>query len=421
MKVLWITNILLPNAAEILGQKAPVIGGWMQSSANAILYEDSSLKLAIATVCPYVEELKKNAKDGITYYILPLKGDRSKYHKSLEALWRQVYNDFYPDITQIHGTEFAHGLAYLNSCPKDNVVVSIQGMTSAYYYYYYGLTNLDILRNITFRDIIQRDSLWQQKRKFQKRGEIEKRVLLNVHHIIGRTSWDKARTWAINPIAEYHFCNETLRHGFYGKEWKYSNCEQHSIFVSQAGYPIKGLHQLLKAMPLVLRNYPDTKIFVAGSDITKTETFHDKLHLSGYGLYLKRLIKELNLVDKIHFTGPLMEQEMIKHYLSSNVFICPSTIENSPNSLCEAQILGVPHIASYVGGTADMMRGNEDCLYRFEETEMLAEKICHVFADWTYSKNMQKEAQKRHDSKANAERLIDIYNTICHYNTTLKI
>lgn len=65
---------------------------------------------------------------------------------------------------------------------------------------------------------------------------------------------------------------------------------------------------------------------------------------------------------------------MVKRYLLSNVFICPSTIENSPNSLCEAQLLGVPHIASYVGGTADLMKGNEECLYRFEETEMLAEK-----------------------------------------------
>lgn len=100
---------------------------------------------------------------------------------------------------------------------------------------------------------------------------------------------------------------------------------------------------------------------------------------------------------------------MVKRYLLSNVFICPSTIENSPNSLCEAQLLGVPHIASYVGGTADLMKGNEECLYRFEETEMLAEKICNVFAKSSFSKNMQTEAQVRHNAKANAKRLIEIY------------
>lgn len=410
MKVLWITNILLPEAAEMLGQKVPVVGGWMQSSADAILKEERSLKLAIATVCPNVEELKKDVRNDIIYYILPIKGDRTKYHKSLEGLWRQVYEDFCPDVTHLHGTEFAHGLAYLNSCPKENVVVSIQGLMSACcYYYYYGLTNWDILRNITFRDVVKFDSLWQQKRKFQQRGVIEKQVLQRVGHIIGRTSWDRARTWAINPVAEYHFCNETLRRGFYGKKWEYSTCEKHSIFVSQAGYPIKGLHQLLKAMPLVLRHYPDTKIYVAGGDITRVETFHDKLRLSGYGLYLKRLIQKLGLEDKIHFTGALMESEMVKRYLSANVFVCPSTIENSPNSLGEAQILGTPCVASYVGGIPDMMAGNEDCLYRFEETEMLAEKICNVFADHSYSKNMHEEAMKRHDAKENAKRLVEIY------------
>lgn len=413
MKVLWITNILLPNAAEAVGQVAPVIGGWMQSSANAILQVDLSLELAIASVSSKVTQLEKKCIDNIVYYILPLKGDKAQYHKSLELLWKQVYEDFLPNVTHLHGTEFAHGLAYLNACPKDNVIVSIQGLTSAYYYYYYGLTNWDILRNVTVRDIIKHDNLWLQKRKFKQRGNIEKQILKSVRHIIGRTSWDKARTWVINPKAQYHFCNETLRSSFYGKQWEYNQCEPHSIFISQAGYPIKGLHQLLKAMPLVLQQYPDTRIYVAGEDITKTDTLLERLRLSGYGLYLKRLMRQLNIESKVFFTGPLIETEMVNQYLKSNVFVCPSAIENSPNSLGEAQLLGVPHIASYVGGIADMMRGNEDCLYRFEEIEMLAEKICKIFAVSSYSKNMQMEAYKRHDKNINSKRLIEIYYSIC--------
>lgn len=410
MKVLWVTNILLPEAATALGQQASIGGGWMQSSAESILAEDNSLEMAVAAVSPDVTELVRIVRGRTIYYILPLKGLMTEYHKSLEPFWRRVHDDFHPDVVHLHGTEFAHGLAYLNACSKDNVVVSIQGLTSAYYYYYYyGISNCDILRTITFRDIVRFDTLWQQKRKFQRRGDLEQRILRNVHHIIGRTSWDRARIWAINPDADYHFCNETLRQDFYGHKWEYNKCEPHSIFVSQAGYPIKGLHQLLKAMPLVLHFYPDAKIYVAGMDITKTESFNEIIRLSGYGLYLKRLIRKLNLAGKVNFTGPLRASEMVKRYLLSNVFICPSTIENSPNSLCEAQLLGVPHIASYVGGTADLMKGNEECLYRFEETEMLAEKICNVFAKSSFSKNMQTEAQVRHNAKANAKRLIEIY------------
>lgn len=411
MNILWITNILLPKAAEAIGLNAPVIGGWMQSSAKAILQENKSLKLAVATVSPCVLDIKRIEKDNVIYFILPLKEDKTKYQKSLEPLWRRIYDDFQPNVVHLHGTEYAHGLAYQNACPKENIVVSIQGLMSVCYHYYCcGLTDRDILNNITFRDVVKRCNLWQQKQKFRQRGEIEKQILRNVNHIIGRTSWDKAHVWAINPNAEYHFCNEILRSGFYGKSWQYDKCEPYSIFVSQAGYPIKGLHQLLKAMPLVLRHYPSAKIYVAGGDITKTDTFNDKLRLSGYGSYIKRLIKKLELTDKIQFTGPLDEKSMIERYLRSNLFLSPSAIENSSNSLGEAQLLGVPCIASYVGGTADLMKENENCLYRFEEIEMLADKICRVFGDYSFSVNVQELAKQRHDAKLNAKRLIEIYN-----------
>ncbi len=412
MKILWITNILLPRAAEFLGLKAPIVGGWMQSSADAILQEDKSLELAVATVSPFVTKIETVHDKRTSYYILPLCGDNTKYHKSLEPLWRKISNVFCPDIIHLHGTEFAHGLAYINACTNHHVVVSIQGLTSAYYYYYYGLSNWDILRNITFRDIVKSDSLWRQKKKFQQRGVVEKQIIKSVHHIIGRTSWDKSHVWAINPEVNYHFCNETLRKGFYKESWQYDNCEPHSIFVSQASYPIKGLHQLLKAMPLVLKHYPDVKIYVAGTDITRATTFKQKIRLSGYGSYLRNLIKHLHLKDKVQFTGALTEHQMIERYLLSNLFLCPSSIENSPNSLGEAQLLGVPCIASYVGGTADMMQTNERCLYRFEEIEMLAGKICNVFADYSFSKNMQDEARERHNAQENAKRLIEIYSEI---------
>lgn len=286
-------------------------------------------------------------------------------------------------------------------------------MTSAYYYYYYyGMTKSEIYKNITFRDLLRGTIIHGQK-KFARRAKYEVEMLKMTKHVIGRTSWDKARVWAINPNAEYHFCNETLRQEFYeGDKWRYDECKKHTIFLSQAGYPIKGLHQVLKAMPLILRHYPDAQICVAGTDITRSATLVEKLRLSGYGKYIKSLIKKYALEGKVTFTGNLNGKQMKQKYLRANVFVCPSSIENSPNSLGEAQLLGVPCIASYVGGTAEMMRTNERCLYRFEEIEMLAEKICDVFADYSFSKNMQDEARKRHNAQENANRLLEIYSEI---------
>lgn len=414
MKILWITNILFPEAEQLLNGAGELkaTGGWMLGAANALL-QNKDVKLTVASVSVKVCKLTKLEGHDIQYYILPMGKGNMDFNMEYCKYWQQVNNDVNPDVVHIHGTEFSHGYAYMSACGCDNVVISIQGLTSAYYYYYYyGMTKKDIYRNLTFRDII-RGSILSGQKQFKQRAAYEIEMIKNAKHIIGRTSWDKARVWAINPNAKYHFCNETLRSDFYdGSRWIYNKCDKHSIFLSQAGYPIKGLHQVLKAMPFILRHYPDTSIRIAGADITKSSTLSEKFRLSGYGRYIKRLINKNALEDKVTFTGSLNGEQMKQEYLRTNVFVCPSTIENSPNSLGEAQILGTPCIASYVGGIPDMMKENEENLYRFEEVEMLAEKVCRVFADAEKQVDMHVIAAERHSSKLNCGILLSIYKNI---------
>ena len=413
MKILWITNILFPEAEQLLtgSGELKASGGWMLGAANA-LQQCKDVKLIVASVSPKVETLTKLEGKQITYFILPMGKGNLRYNDEYCTYWVQVKDAIKPDVVHIHGTEYSHGLAYMKACGSENVVISIQGLTSAYYYYYYGMTKKDIYMNLTFRDII-RGSILKGQRQFKQRAAYEIEMIKEAKHIIGRTSWDRARTWAINPCAEYHFCNETLRPEFYdGSKWNYNKCNKHTIFLSQAGYPIKGLHQVLKAMPIILRHYPDASIRVAGGDITKCSTLSEKLRLSGYGRYIKRLIKKNALDGKVTFTGNLNGAQMKQEYLNANVFVCPSTIENSPNSLGEAQILGTPCVASYVGGVMDMMKGDEEHLYRFEEVEMLAAKVCGVFADAEKQVDMRAVALRRHDGNSNSDNLLLIYKNI---------
>ena len=409
MRVLWITNIMLPPICEALNIKVPVTGGWMYSSLKNLQKFDD-LEFAVATVYngrEFVSRLIGNT----TYYLLPIGNkNNQRYLPHLEPLWHRVNQEFKPDIIHIHGTEYTQGLAYIRACGNKGVVVSIQGLVSVYERYYLaGILPKEIIKNITLRDTLRCDNIFKQKKKFLQRGEYEKEYIRSVKHVIGRTSWDKAHVRAINPDIHYHFCNETLRDEFYKHTWNYESCEKHSIFSSQAGYPIKGLHQLLKAMPLILREYPDTKLYVAGGDITKSKWYR----LSGYASYIKRLIEENGLRDMVNFTGMLSEKDMCARYLRSNVFVCPSAIENSPNSLGEAQLLGVPCIAAYVGGVPDMMRGCEDNMYRFEEAEMLAEKICETFSQKSNVAIINREIPlQRHNSKLNAEQMYRIYTSI---------
>lgn len=411
MKILWITNILFPDPAKYLGVTAPVVGGWMLSGANAILEYSDSIQLGVATLYNG-DKLLQYEEKGIVYYLLPFKGNRCKYSSKLEPLWKEVCLSFRPDLVHLHGTEFAHGLAFLRACPHVKTVASIQGLVSVYTSYYYaGMPMSQIFRHITLRDILRRDTIFQQKLKFYQRGKIELEIIRRLSHIIGRTEWDKAHALNINPKISYYHCNETLRNEFYKHTWAYDTCTPHSIFISQAGYPIKGVHQLFKALPTILKDFPDTHVYIAGSDITKCNTLQQKIRLSGYGAYLRSLLRH-GLSEHVTFLGPLNEKEMCEQYLKCNVFLCPSSIENSPNSLCEALLMGVPSIASYIGGSPDLMKGNEEWLYRFEETPMLAEKIKYLFNIKSSVRVMPGEIQQRTKSEQNAKKLLMIYNSI---------
>ena len=58
----------------------------------------------------------------------------------------------------------------------------------------------------------------------------------------------------------------------------------------------------------------------------------------------------------------------------------PSTIENSPNSLGEAMLLGLPCISSHVGGVANMLvHGVEGFLYPSDEPYMISYYVCKLF------------------------------------------
>ena len=411
MKVLWITNILFPEAAALLNGNDDLksSGGWMLGSAYQLICRED-VNLYVATVSPLVTSLKVLKGEKIVFYVIPQESRNSEsYHKD----WKLIYKDISPDIVHIYGTESIHAYAFMKSCGASNVVVSIQGLLSACYKYYnYGITCLDVLRNITIRDLIK-GSIFRSKRRFKHSSNYELEMLKMASHVIGRTSWDKAKVWAINPHAQYHFCNETLRSEFYdGSMWTYDKCLPHSIFISQASYPIKGFHQLLKALPLILRHYPDTIVKVAGNDPTAATSIYQRVKQTGYGRLLSSIMRKYDLDKHILFLGPLNAQQMKNEYLSSNVFVSPSSIENSPNSLAEAQILGVPSISSYVGGAMDMMEGNEENLYRFEEIEMLAFKVCRIFDNKDKQINLAERAQIRHDSKQNDEKLYNIYKKI---------
>lgn len=346
------------------------------------------------------------------------------YEEKTEKRLREIMECFKPDLIHCFGTEYPHTLAAVRAFGrKERTLIGIQGLCSIYAGHFRADLPDRVWKRITFRDWIKKDDLRRQHEKYVQRGVFEIEAVQRAGHVTGRTGWDKKYTGEWNPGAAYHFMNETLRSNFYDGRWEEGNCRKYSVFLSQGDYPIKGLHYMLRAMPEILRDYPKTEIFVAGNSIIKSAAergingLKGKLKLESYGKYILQLMKETGTLSKVHFLGRLNAQQMKEQYLASHVFVCPSSIENSPNSVGEAMLLGMPVVCAEVGGVADILKdGVEGLLYPAGDVNRLAEAVKMVFAGGervqAYREAARVHAKNTHDPQKNYERLVEIYTEI---------
>ena len=412
MKLLWLCN-MVPGAVRKAMTGKDGNGLWTDHVLQDLR---SHADLTIRILCPDSSRSSGNVDAQCSYATFATKLPY-QYLPETEAMFRRELEQFKPDVVHIWGTEYAHTLAMVNAAEQENcldrVVVSIQGLCSIYAGHYAEGVPERIIHRATFRDVLRQDNIPQQQKKFALRGELELQALRKVRHVIGRTCWDKACTEQINPEATYHFCNETLRPCFYEEQWSYETCRKHRIFASSCVYPVKGFHYLLEAFAEVVKRYPDATLAVPGSNYMTG----NPLRRSSYQAYLAELTGKYGLEDRIEFLGSLDADGMKKAYLHSNVFVLPSTIENSPNSLGEAMLLGVPCVAADVGGVTTMMKHKEEgYVYQSTAAYMLAHYICGVFDMEEHAESIglaaRSHARKTHDPEMNLWDLMNIYHKV---------
>lgn len=411
MKVLWLCNMVPSRVAGAITGREETGGLWVDQVLDGLLEAGVTLRV----LCPGTGE-GGTLGDTLSYGTFR-EGVPYRYLPELEEAFSRELLTGKPDVVHIWGVEFGHTLAMVNACRRaclpDRTVVSIQGLCGFIAGHYLEGLPQRVARGWTFRDLLRWDNPRQQQRKFTRRGRLEVEALAQVKHIIGRTTWDRACTRAINPDAQYHFCNETLRRDFYTGQWSYEACRKHRIFASSCAYPVKGFHYLLEAFARVLEEYPDATLAVTGKD-PRTVPFYRR---GRYQRYLMTLLEQYHLAGKVEFLGGLSAGQMKAQYLRANVFVLPSTIENSPNSLGEAMLLGVPCVASDVGGVKDLLRhGREGRVYQSTAPYMLAYHIGEIFALEQEAEDLGQAARhhalQTHDPKENLDTLIEVYQTI---------
>lgn len=433
MRILWVCNFMLPAVAQSLGIEPVNKEGWISGLFDS-LRRDDTCNLQLAVCFPIPDSLKKICEsddaegrqlltgqiEGASYFgFLEDTVNLQFYDYKVQRQLEKIIGQFRPDLVHIFGTEYPHALAAAKAWGRpDRTLVGLQGIVRSCVAAYDAELPDAVINHVTFRDWLKKDSIVQQKEKFGLRAEHERQLLELTLHVTGRTAFDREQALAMHPGVHYHFMNETMRDCFYdGSKWSPEHCERHSIFVSQGNYPLKGLHKVLEALPLVLEYYPDAKLYVAGDPITAYRTWKDKLKISSYGKYLLSLLKKLHLTGRVTFLGKLDAEQMKERFLRSHVFVSASSMENSSNSVGEAMLLGVPVVTSRVGGLTSMLDDEKEGLfYDFSNVTALAKRILRIFEDDALAAELSANARKRawitHDPKQNAERLLAVYQEV---------
>ena len=315
-----------------------------------------------------------------------------------------ILHDFKPDIIQIFGSENEFG----DICSHTDipVVIHMQGCLPPYHNALFpvGMNKFDFLigRGLTLR---RRFMGWRSEPSFRRRAEHEINTIRSCKFFMGRTDWDKALVSLFNPDAKYFHCEEALRDSFLNmdKHWVPSSQDKIKIISVISNPWYKGVDLILKTAKL-LKQFTklDFEWNVFGvSDI--------RFYEYKYGIVAKNV--------NVNIRGSVGKEVLVNELCNSSVYVHPSYIDNSPNSVCEAQLIGIPVLATNVGGIPTLVKdGETGFLFPANDPYMLANLIKMVVNDRALSVKLCASeisvAKARHNPDSIKTTLLNVYNYI---------
>ena len=321
-----------------------------------------------------------------------------------------IIEQFKPDVIHVHGSEGYFGtLAKKTSIP---MVISIQGiLTICELFYYGGLSIMERIEDISSVGFLRGIGTFHQHRYTKKMALREIQILKICRHFIGRTEFDKNFIGLINPNSVYYHCDEILRSPFYYGKWTPRETDKLIIYCTTGSVPYKGLDCLLDACHILKSNgITEIELRVAGP-IQNSPTWH----------ILQGKVRNLHLADDVTWLGICSAEIIVSELEKASLFVLPSYIENSPNSLAEAMLVGTPCVASSVGGVPSLVTHNKDgLLFPRGDAYSLAGMIAKLQREpglaRSISENARKIAHVRHDPQKIAGTMINIYNAIKNHS-----
>lgn len=411
MKVLWFTNTAA-GAGEYLNLNS-FGGGWLDGLSSS-LKDNVDLHIAFY----HNQDIPEFTFKGITYHPIDMKLSKIKIIKNIFfphvkdeddlKQYLKIIDRVNPDLIHIHGTENPFGcIVHHTSLP---VVFSIQGIISSILdKYYSGIDKAygKFKNKGSLKELILQNNFNKAHRFLRTQKVIEQKNLLRAKYIIGRTKWDERVTRVLAPKSQYFHNDEILRNKFYEHEWQPGFDGQCLKIYSTNGNSIyKGFETICKTLYLLQQYGINVEWRVAG--IKPSDTIVS---------IVKKMLGNEFPDSGLVFLGPINDEEIIRNLKNADVYVMPSHIENSPNNLCEAMILGLPCIATCAGGTGSILEnGEEGILIQDGDAYSMAGSVLELYHNFNIAIQMgadaRKKALKRHEKTKIINDLLKIYHNI---------
>ena len=416
MKILWFSNTPANGIRHF--DHESVKGGWLQSLDELI---QDKIELHVAFYYPghfssftygkttYHPISRKNWK------IASLKATllNTIVHKEDLGIYMAIIQKVQPDLIHIHGTENPFG--YLLQAVDVPVIISIQGIINVYLHKYsigfedqYLNTSSKTI-NDGIKHYMFRENFLHSKKGFRAMQKRESEILVNATHIIGRTNWDRRVTNVLAPLSKYYHSDELLRSSFYNQEWQERNAVgRFIVFTTNDNNPYKGFETICETVLLLNQLKFDVEWRVAG--------------IASGDLIVKVMKKKMGRrfpLKNLVLIGKQPEKTILQNLLDAHLYVMPSHIENSPNNLCEAMMLGLPCLSTFAGGTDSLLENTvSGILIQDGDPWSMAGAMIEIKENYEQAIKRGKKAREialsRHDHNKNIVNLLGIYTSIIH-------
>ena len=398
-------------------------GSWtLPLLSNIRNISNSRIAIIVPTFKKNQEE-NISIKNGIEFYTIHfsqkelLSSMSPKTFKKIDSIITTIS----PDIIHVHGTE--KNLAQIQNYIKEiPIVISIQGILAGCKNYIYNYLSIkDYISYTSLKNLLGWGGVNYMKRITDKGKNFEEDILKNGKYFIGRTMWDRAQIIFRNANAKYYLGEELLRAEFYEYKnlWSIQQCIPYRLFMPSGLNPMKGLHLAIKTVLLLKNFYPSIQLIVPGipSKFLSNNFFKERILGEEYITIIKNYIKKNNLQNNIILLDKLSAKEMVQEMLKANVFLAPTSIDNSSNAIGEAMMIGTPIVTTPVGGLTSFLKDEINCLFAPAGDEyMMAYQIQRIFENKLLAQQISEKAYttalNRHNIEKTTIQYLNIYRDI---------